>query len=149
MISRVFTRKFWYLHITSVSGHSVHSKFLREHSYMTSDVFWAFLTYLPTQKSDVVYECFLMIKWGQSNSNLRSLDSNLVFDYLIIHLHSMNWILVLTYYRWSHLGDAPFWVWTSNPCLRHIQERSSLVHNQFGREQPKLDQNPRLYLNRY
>ena len=24
---------------------------------MTSDVFWAFLTYLPTQKSDVIYEC--------------------------------------------------------------------------------------------
>ena len=26
---------------------------------MTSDVFWVFLTYLPTQKSDVIYECSL------------------------------------------------------------------------------------------
>ena len=69
-------------------------------------------------------------------------------NYYCIHLHSLHWLLALTCFRWSHLGDAPFWVGTPNPCLRHIQERSSLVHNQFGREQPKLDQNPRLYLNR-
>ena len=52
---------------------------VREHSHMTSNVFWVFLTYLPTLiRSDVIYECSLrlhnmFIRYLQITKNIHAM----------------------------------------------------------------------------
>ena len=62
---------------------------------MTSDDFWVFLTYLPTQKSEVICEC-----------SLRVTQSKMIPTWIIRYRISLNSILQNDFFDVSEWGNV-------------------------------------------